>query len=216
VNCQEVQEELAVAVLTRQPADPAAVAHLAGCPTCAAEAEHLAPVVRLLAVAEPPSAMASSNPTPAALHRLLDEAARRRRRRTGRWVVSVAAALVLAVPIGIVVAHRVSAPDPVVAARTSIERTATDPVTGVSAQVRLWQEKSGSGLTVAISGVKPGTRCTVDVVQRDGSRQAAATWWATYGGTASVAGSVAAPVSDIARLEIVDGTGKVLVPIPLG
>ena len=113
-------------------------------------------------------------------------------------------------------AHRAAAPEAVVAAPTSIERTATDSTTGVSAQVRLWQEKQGSGLTVAISGVIPGTKCTVDVVQRDGSRQVAATWWATDAGTASVGGSVATHFADIARLEIVDASGKVLVPVPLG
>ena len=216
MNCQQVQEELAVAVLTRQPVDPEAAAHVVGCAACTAEAAGIAPMVDLLALAEPPSLLATDHPRPEVLDRLLDEAARRRRRRTGRWLVSVAAALVFAVSFGLWMAHRAAAPEAVVAAPTSIERTATDSTTGVSAQVRLWQEKQGSGLTVAISGVIPGTKCTVDVVQRDGSRQVAATWWATDAGTASVGGSVATHFADIARLEIVDASGKVLVPVPLG
>ncbi len=216
MNCQQVQEELAVALLTRQPADPAAAEHVAGCAACSAEAAELAPMEQLLSIGELPSALETDLPSPAALHRLLEEAARRRRWRTGRWLVAVAAALVLAVPIGLVIARQAAAPEQVVAGPTSIQRTATDSATGVSAQVKLWREGSGSGLTVSISGVKPGTKCTVDLVKLDGSRVTAATWWATYAGTASVGGSVGAPMSDIVRLEIVDGSGRLLVPIPLG
>lgn len=222
MNCQQAQEDVAIAVLTRQPVEAATVVHLETCPTCAAEAAQIRPLADLLAMAEPPTVLAGDQPDSGALDRLLGEAARRQHRRTGRWLGAVAASLVLAVPLGIVVAHQLgddSAPPsavPTASAPTTVERTATNAATGVTANVKIWSKAWGSGLTVSISGVTAGTKCTLSVVEKDGTRQTAATWWATYQGSASVDGGVAASVSDIARLEVLDDSGRVLVPVQFG
>ena len=94
-----------------------------------------------------------------------------------------------------------------------ISWSATDASTGVSGEVKVWKSAWGSDLSVSVSGVRSGTRCTIVVVTKDGTSQTAASWAASYTGTAQVRGNVAAPVSSIARIEIVDDTGKVLLRI---
>ena len=214
MNCQQVQEELSIALLRRQPLDAEITAHCNMCPTCAADAQRLQPLVELLAAPERQAVLVGEQLRPEALDRLLAEASRRAHRRRGRWLVAVAAAVALLVPLGVVALHQISKA-PTVEAVDRIVRSATNPATGVSAQVKVWPAEFGSGLNVSLTGVPAGTKCTLSVVKKDGTRQTAATWWASYQGAASVDGTVAASIKDIDRLEVLNDAGQVLVPVPL-
>jgi hypothetical protein len=229
VTCDEALESASVALLTGESMDEPVQTHLAGCERCRQELARLAPLPAVLgrlsrddldvlrpadSGAEP--ATAGSPPGPALLDRLLAAAARERRARRARVLaVAAAAVLVLVVPLGVWGIVRLNqSTAPVVATGTdTVSWSATDASTGISGKAKIWKSAWGSGLTVSVSGVPSGTRCTIVVVTKDGARQTAASWQASYAGTAQVQGNVAAPVSTIARIDIVDENGKVLLRI---
>jgi hypothetical protein len=87
---------------------------------------------------------------------------------------------------------------------------------GVQAGVTLAPTAWGSDLTMSISGVPPQTKCTLVVVTKDGATVRAATWWATYAGTASVHATVAVAVDAIDRIDVVDaGNQQTLLQVPV-
>lgn len=90
---------------------------------------------------------------------------------------------------------------------------ATDADTGVRAEVGMEEVGWGTRLTLALSGVPEGARCRLDAVGPDGSRETAASWQATYHGTAHVDGGVAFAPGDIARFEVVTLDGEHLVTV---
>jgi hypothetical protein len=217
VTCDEALGSAAVALLTGQEVDADADSHVGQCDSCRAELARLAPLPGVLArldradlqLLEPEPA------GPALLDRLLGAAARDRRRRRRRTVVLAVAAAVVAlvmVPAAVWAVDRLHTTAPVVAGArpAQISWSATDPSTGVSGKAQAWTSAWGSDLEVSISGVPSGTQCTIVVITKDGTSQTAASWRASYHGTAQVSGNVAAPVSSIAHIEIVDDTGHVL------
>jgi hypothetical protein len=90
---------------------------------------------------------------------------------------------------------------------------ATDADTGVRAEVGMEEVGWGTRLTLALSGVPEGARCRLDAVGPDGSRETAASWKATYSGTAHVEGGVAFAPDDITRFEVVTLDGDHLVTV---
>jgi hypothetical protein len=221
VNCDDVRESAAVALLTRTPLEVAVTEHLDACPECRDELAGLAPLPGLLSMIDASDLQAAEigEPArPALLERLLAAAARERRQRRVR-VLAIAASLVLvfAVPLGIwgALQSRDNPPTTVGSGVVSpqIVWTAKNPVTGVAGRAQVWKAAWGSDLNVSVSGVPWGTRCTVVVVTEDGQTETAATWQASYSGTAQVRGTVAAPIGTIKRIDIVDDAGRVLLTI---
>jgi predicted anti-sigma-YlaC factor YlaD len=213
VNCEQVRESAAVALLTRSELDADVTEHLAGCELCRAELSRLAPLPALLGMLDARDLEAVPAADPQLLDRLLSAAARERRRGRHRVLaVAAAAILVLVVPLGFAVADSLNNNKPGITA-TVIDWHSADAANGVSGRAQVSKSSWGSDLSVSIAGVPAGTRCTVVVVTKDGQQQTAATWVASYQGTADVKGTVAAAWKSIARVDIVDETGKVLLHI---
>jgi hypothetical protein len=213
VSCDQVRESAAVAALTREPVDDEVRAHLADCAECREEVASLGALPPLLAQAREAVAVSDVPPPPALLDRLLAAAAEQRaarRRRTWRTalVAAAAALLLFGVPIGTwSIAERLNGTPAFSSSATS--------ASGVTADVELKPADWGSTVSLSIRGVHPGTQCTVVVNTHDGGHQTAATWQASYSGTANVSGTTAASVSDVKSVDVVDqGTGQVLVTVP--
>jgi len=215
VTCEEALGSAAVALLGGDRVDADVEAHLGGCDSCRAELAGLQPLPGVLGRLDPADLAlldASAPAGTALLDRLLAAAARDRRRRRAA-VLAVAAAVIalILVPGAIWAVSRLHTSAAITTARPAqISWSATDASTGISGKAQAWASAWGSDLSVSISGVRSGTQCTIVVVTKDGATQTAASWKASYAGTAQVRGNVAAPVTAIAGIEIVDDTGHVL------
>ncbi|HEY5031900.1 MAG TPA: hypothetical protein VIJ54_05460 [Actinomycetes bacterium] len=212
MTCDDVRAEAAVALLTGDALPDEVDEHLDGCPECREELAGLAPMPGLLSMLDATDLDAVEPVGSALLDRLLGAAAAERRSHRARiFAIAAAIVLVLAVPLGVwgAVQLRNHPAAPVVSA-AAIDWKGTDVTSGITGEVKVWKSAWGSDLAVSISGVRAGTQCTVVVVTADGRSETAATWQASYTGTAHVQGNVAAAVSAIARVDIVDNTGKVL------
>jgi hypothetical protein len=74
---------------------------------------------------------------------------------------------------------------------------------------------SGSALTLRLQGASPGEQCRLVVLARDGRSDVAATWRATYRGTADITGSTAIPQADVAAFDVVTSGGRRLIHVPV-
>jgi len=218
--CAQVREEVAVALLTGTDLPSQARDHLVECEVCAADAAELSVLPDLLSVTRPDVLDEDPQPDEAGLRRLLSAAAASRRSRRWRSIGlgMAAAAAVLLVAAGGVVGWLVRSPSdsPPVAGAQVVHVTAGPSVDGVHAGVTLAPTAWGSDLTMSISGVPPRTKCTLVVVTKDGDSVPAATWWATYSGTAQVHATVAVAVDAIARIDVVDAhSNAALLQVPV-
>ena len=219
MTCSHVREEVAVALLTGATLPAATSDHVEHCPACMAEAEKLGALPDLLALTRP-DPLGGPEPDESGLRRLLAAAASTRRRRQRRVVRGLlAAVVVLVAAVGGTVAwrstHTGDDRTPPLAS-SSVQAQASSATTGVSGTVTLTPTAWGSELTMQVTGVPPRTRCTLLVVSQDGSTVRAATWWATYQGTAEVRATVAVDVASVRRIDVVDdSTHRVLLPVPV-
>jgi hypothetical protein len=214
VNCQQVREDIGVALITGGALDAETAAHVSICPGCAAEQASLTHVTSLMATL-PASAVEPVAPSPAGellLRRILDavevERARSRRRTRAFRAVWVAAA-VLVVMLGVAVVTDAFSPAPAV-----IRASAAAP--GIHATAEIVAQRGGSSLDVAITGVPANTDCVLWVHTTDGKVQSVASWRAEYDGTAHVSGDVAAAPGSIASVTIAQADGPRLLEIPVG
>jgi hypothetical protein len=218
--CAQVREEVAVALLTGTDLPSQARDHLVECEVCAADAAELSVLPDLLSVTRPDVLDEDPQPDEAGLRRLLAAAAAARRSRHRRSIglaVAAAAAVVLIAAGGVFgwLIHSSSDATPVAGSQV-VHATAGPSVDGVAAGVTLAPTAWGSDLTMSISGVAPGTKCTLVVVTKDGDSVPAATWWATYAGTAQVHATVAVGVDAIARIDVVNTHSKAaLLQVPV-
>lgn len=88
---------------------------------------------------------------------------------------------------------------------------AVDPATEVSAAVTMTGRTWGTELHLTLSWVAPGQKCSLIAHSRDGRSDVAATWTATYRGTADVPGTTAIPADQLSELDVVAANGKQLV-----
>ncbi|MFG1709126.1 anti-sigma factor family protein [Nonomuraea sp. M3C6] len=89
---------------------------------------------------------------------------------------------------------------------------------GYYATVSAWPGDDGTELGVRVSGVPVGTTCSLVVVAADGRRDPTESWVITregYQDKAVFKRTTSLLMSDIARFEIVDQVGKVLVKVPV-
>lgn len=96
-----------------------------------------------------------------------------------------------------------------------VTSTATDATTGVQAAALLHTEATGTDITLNVRGLPPAIVCHLLVRGPGGRLQTAATWASHYTRTATVEGTSAWPVSQIADLRIVTGTDRLLVDLPI-
>lgn len=218
--CAQVREEVAVALLTGTDLPPRARDHLVECEVCSADAAELSVLPDLLSMSRPDVLDEDPQPDEAGLRRLLAAAAtaRRNRRRRSLGLGLAAAAAALLIAGGGVVGWLVRSPSgsAPVAGPQVVHATAGPSVDGVRAGVTVAPTAWGSELTMSISGVPPRTKCTLVVVTKDGGTVSAATWWATYQGTAQVHATVAVAVDAIARIDVVNaGSNETLLHVPV-
>jgi anti-sigma factor RsiW len=192
-------------------------AHLDRCAECAAEAADVHEMANALSLTDlemiekPPS---SGDVLPNLLRRV--SAARRRRRVAGAIAAAAAAALVTVA--GVVVANDGEPPQ---------QPSATEPAATVSGQegsvaveVDLWERDWGTALTVEVSGVPAGYRCSLVAIGADGERETAATWVvppAGYEGGSSLTmdGTHGLRSWEVDRYEVVTSDGELLATLPM-
>ena len=193
--------------------------HLLSCPECAAELDRFTalPLYLDLVTGDEVAAMGSgtADPDPGLVDRIVTAAvAERRRGRTRRWLVAVAAALVLvvgSVSAGVALSSNPSHST----AASGIAFTATDPTTHAWAHVGVQPKLWGAALTLNLSGVPAGERCRLVAVGRDGTRDVAASWEVTYAGSANLTGATSFQLSSTAAYDIVTFDGKRLLHVPV-
>ncbi len=140
---------------------------------------------------------------PPLLDRVLDASRRERRVRRRRLVLAAAGVAAAAAVTGITV---VAVDDPGPAPVLQV----ADARTGVTAQVGLTPADEGTRLNLQLRGVRPGERCALVARARDGRTETAATWVATYTGTADVPGTTAIPADQLESLDVVTDDGRLL------
>jgi hypothetical protein len=224
--------------------------HLAQCPSCAMELEELLPASGLLADVDPAELREVEDFRLA--ERLLD-AVREQRRRTGRRqrVAVAAGAAVAAAAAGFALfagASWFAAPEPVPGAAGLSPTTpapastpagiggpelgdgerfsATDPTSGVHADVLLEDVDWGTQVSFALSGLSGPRECQLVVVHTDGTVETTASWQVPpdgYGTAAQPApltlqAATSVPRADIGYLQVrefqPDGTATALVTVP--
>ena len=229
-ECGEIRHALGVYILGAiSPADRSTVErHLARCADCRAELAGLAalpgrlgsvPAADMTRMAgdERGGAGQGERPPDVPLQTLLDRAARIRRRL--RWRrLAVAAAAVVIVGGGAVAGSRCCTRRPRRRPRRLVPWAATvtgsDPQTGMSATVEYRSRPWGLALQVQVSGISPGTRCELQVVDASGQDVPAGGWmvaaghaWAWYPASSPL------PAADVRGFLITTTQGKDLVSV---
>jgi RNA polymerase sigma-70 factor (ECF subfamily) len=192
-------------------------AHLADCPGCVAELDQLTtlPLFLDLVSGEEVALMGSggSAPDDHLVDRVVGAAlAERRASRRKRWLASVAAAVVLIA--GSSVAGVLLAPSDRPAVTNAAVFDQTDPGTHAWARIAVQQRGWGASLQLTLTGVPAGEHCKLVAVGRDGSTDVAASWEATYKGTATLTGATSLQLASTAAYDVVTFAGQRLVHVP--
>ncbi len=190
--------------------------HLSGCPICQDEVVSLSWIPALLrsVAAEDVAALDDTTldvPTPLPmLDGLL--AAARTGRGTRRWrrPAAVLSGLVAAATIAGVTAIG-GGHDGATGDRRPVAIQTLDSHSQVDAAVTLNQRTKGSEVRLRLRGVPPGEHCSLIAYARDGDREVAATWVASYVGTANVSATTAIPTDQLRELDVVTADGHRLV-----
>jgi hypothetical protein len=132
--------------------------------------------------------------------------ARRRRRPIIALVAVAAAAFVLAAAL----VSRLGGGLGSTGGRAAIAIQTVDARSHVHAAVTLSQRTWGTELHLTLSRVPPGERCSLIAKARDGRSDVAATWTATYRGTADVPGTTAIPLNQLREIDVVANGGRAL------
>ncbi|MGC0418471.1 anti-sigma factor family protein [Embleya sp. AB8] len=222
--------------------------HVATCPRCRAEYDELAGLPALLARLTEAEAAASGTAvggTPPA--RLLSAAAGRAERGRRLRNLTAAAAAVLVLLAGLTgwalgdsggshestAAPSSSGPPPPPASVSPAAREpgtpavppgartvrADDPRSGAGAELRYAATAWGSSVDVSLSGIRPGTRCQLDVHGTRGRIETASSWVVPGGeyGADPIRGATGIPAGEITRFTVKTvGDGQQLLDIVLG
>ncbi|GHE68303.1 hypothetical protein GCM10014715_22480 [Streptomyces spiralis] len=173
------------------------------------------------APARPDAATAPPAPEPGLLDRLLQQAAARRRRTWRLQLAGAAASLMFVAAaaggtwLATVGSVGPEATRPAPTAPTPVRTfSGTDPVTGVSASVKVSAAAWGSVLQVSAKGAPAGITCRLQAVGPGGARVDGATWRAgEYPSGTMIPGAVAMSPTAIGHFEIVAGNGQKLVTV---
>ena len=186
--------------------------HLMECPPCASQVTGFGPTARQLMLyrrAPPRLVHPMAQPGPRLLDRLLGELGHRHRARRRRLLYGLAASVVLAVA-GPAVVTRAGPEEP--AARVT---AATDPRTGVWAEVTAADGDAGSRLRLRVKDGTGPHACRLVVVGRDGSEEVAGGWAVPGHATATTTtvGASAFHPDQITRYEVRTEGGRPLVTL---
>ncbi|ARP68871.1 hypothetical protein LK07_02765 [Streptomyces pluripotens] len=187
--------------------------HLVGCPRCAAQMSEFGSATRQLMLyrqATPRFVHPLAQPGPRLLDKLLGEITRRRRARRRRFLYGLAASVVLAAAGPGIVAF--TGHDGGSAPRVT---AATDPQTGVWAEVRAEDGDAGSQLLLRVKDGTGPHLCRLVVVGRDGSQQLVGSWTDSgrSDGSFTALGATTMHPGQIARYEVRTGDGQHLVTL---
>ena len=238
-DCIDVRTSLGVYMLgSLDPAERSQVEnHLADCPACRDELAGLAGLPAMLGRVEEGQLDQMAGPPPELLDGLLARAAERRRGWLGRlgraggrgagWAPLAAAACLLLVagallggflfPFGSQdTASPPSASPSPPAATAGIERIAAEnPGTGIKGYVLLKKKPWGTEVELHLAGVPKGSHCRLQVIARDGRRDALGSWYVPYDeGYGEYRGSTMFPRGQLFSFEIVGLDGRPLLAIP--
>ncbi len=229
-ECAGIRPALGVYILGAiSPAERSAVdRHLACCADCRAELTGLAALpgrlgsvpaadVTSMAGDEADGAGRGDRPPEVPLAALLDRAARVRRKLHWRRLAVAAAAIVIAGGGAVAASRALDAP-PTRPASSAVPWAATvtgsDSRTGMSATVKYLREPWGLALQVQVSGISPGTRCELQVVDARGQDVPAGGWtvaaghaWAWYPASSPL------PGADVRGFLITTARGQDLVSV---
>jgi hypothetical protein len=214
------------------PAEQDAVqAHVAGCPDCQLEVREYTNL-RLALDEVPPEAFLDGPPAGGDL--LLQKTLRRaraespgpeRRSRLGPALITVAAAVALAVALGGgVLIGRQTAPQQVAGGPTTTvpenarQARATDSGTGATMAVTLVPKMGWVSLHADVSGIQAGLNCELRVVPKVGEPVLAGSWRVSKVGEAegtALDGTALVDPSTVKSVEVVTTDGKTMVTVPV-
>jgi anti-sigma factor RsiW len=221
MTCADTTRALGVYVLgALDPAERATVeAHLATCADCQAELASLAALPAILdrltlddLEMEPLAVPEDLFDRVAARAREEQDRATERSRFTRYRRLSAAAAavvLIAGVSIGAIAAthhHTGTRPFPSTTTRSAVQGS-------VHMRVQLAAQTAGTSIQVAVSGLPSDEHCRLIAVAKDGSRDVASRWYATYGGRGQQTGSTTIPRSQLSKLVLLGSSGNELVSV---
>lgn len=221
-RCRKIRPELGAYVLGALDAgDERRVReHLDSCADCAAEAASLQTTGSALSLTDLTMVERPPEPSPDVLPNLLQRVslARRRRRITTAAVAAAAAVVVALGGVAVVDAVDDSSSQDVVAGEPAETVSAREG--NVAVAVDVWDRDWGSALTVEITGVPAGYRCSLIAVGADGQRETAATWVVPSGGYnegtgLTMDGAHGLHSWEVERYEVVTSDGELLATLPL-
>ncbi|MFE9095847.1 zf-HC2 domain-containing protein [Streptomyces sp. NPDC007264] len=187
--------------------------HLMECPKCTAHVTEFRPAARQLLLyrrATPQSVHPVAAPGPRLLERLLDEVSAKHRGRRRRMLYAVAAAVVFAVggpTVAVLSGHGSSS--------STTAMSATDPDTGVWAEVTTQDRVWGSQIDVRVKDTTGPHSCRLVAVGKDGSEQTVTSWMmpGDQSGATAVQGGAAMQSREIDRYEVRTEDGRHLITL---
>ena len=213
MSCRQVQEDVAVALVTHGDLTADESEHVSTCPVCAAEQASLRQVMAVMALASSVD-VRPVDPIQASdllLQRILMatevERARERRHTMRVRALAVAAAVVLAVA-GITVGRSILAPD-------SHVITASASAAGIQGTADIAPTVGGSEVRISVTGLPDDTDCIVQVRSADGRTQDIAEWRIEYEGVGRAVGHATATPETITNVTLTRPDGSVLLDIPV-
>lgn len=216
MDCHEARMSLGVLVLGAiEPEErPPLETHLAGCASCSAELAQLGVLPGLLQRLDPDPRVVRAADSPGFGARLRsagsDLAAQRRRRARRTGIAAVAGLAAASVAVAVLATGRLQQDGPGGGGATTVVATSSHPGNPVGARFVMRPRPDGTLVSVSLHGVGPRQRCSLVAIGRSGRREVAASWIASYSGTATVEGTTSLAVADIARLQVVGSDGTAL------
>ncbi len=197
--------------------------HIAGCSICQDEVVSLSWIPALLrsvdlegierlGAAAHPGAETDGRPPSLLLDRLLASMHTAKRTHRPRRPVALLLGAAAAVTIAGTVTVASGAFDTHRSPTHTVLRT-VDPRSHADAAVTLTGRTWGTELHLTLSWVAAGQECSLIANSRDGRSDIAATWVASYQGTASVPGTTAIRADQLTELDVVTTDGRQLVRI---
>jgi hypothetical protein len=161
--------------------------------------------------ATPRSVHPFAAPGPRLLERLLDEVNSKNRSGRRRWLYAVAASVVFAVggpTVAVVAGHGSSSP-------TAMAMSATDPDTGVWAEITAQDREWGSQVDMTFKDKSGPHPCRLVAIGKDGSEQTVTSWMvpADDGEPAVLQGGTAMQSKEIDHFEVRTKDGQHLVTL---
>jgi predicted anti-sigma-YlaC factor YlaD len=92
---------------------------------------------------------------------------------------------------------------------------ASDPATGVRAQIAMQPKQWGTAFSVSLSGAPVGAHCQLIAIDKKGKKDIAGGWQVQYLGSASFAGSSMFAKDDLAAVEVRTVEGQRLLHVPV-